>query len=110
MEPPFCVLAISIPGKIHIHRIEQTGTGSLVHKEIMQQNETPTTQTTVCTTATQPSPRVANNRQPTTNRQQDCGTVVSYSYEPNVATSYLHVLSYDAAVNHSYQLVVAAPY
>jgi hypothetical protein len=59
MEPPSCVLAISIPGKIHIHRIEQTGTGSLVHKEITQHNETTTTQTTVCT-ATQPSPRHQN--------------------------------------------------
>jgi hypothetical protein len=59
MELPFCVLAISIPGKIHIHRIEQTGTGSLVHKEITQHSETATTQTTVYT-ATQPSPRHQN--------------------------------------------------
>jgi hypothetical protein len=97
MEPPFCVLVISIPGKIHIHRIEQTGTGSLVHKENMQHNETATTQTTVCT-ATQPSSHVANKLQPTTERQQDCGTVVSYSYKPIIL-----YCEYDIAGNkHKY--------
>jgi hypothetical protein len=40
----------------------------LVHREIMQHNKTPTTQTTVCTATQEPSPCVANNQQPTDNR------------------------------------------